>query len=44
MVHYLDYWLHPPADRVVPEDLAVTILIYSRVAGTTLDPRVSVLM
>jgi Family of unknown function (DUF6308) len=31
---YLDYAPMTPADRLVPEDLAVTILINSRVAGT----------
>jgi len=33
-LRYLDYQSMTPADRLVPEDLAVTILINSRVAGT----------
>ena len=33
-LRYLDYQPLTPPDRMVPEDLAVTILINSRVAGT----------
>lgn len=33
-LRYLDYRPLTPPDRMVPEDLAVTILISSRVAGT----------
>jgi len=33
-LRYLDYRPLTPSDRMVPEDLAVTILINSRVAGT----------
>jgi Family of unknown function (DUF6308) len=33
-LRYLDYRPLTPPDRIVPEDLAVTILINSRVAGT----------
>jgi hypothetical protein len=32
-LRYLDYQPLTPSDRMVPEDLAVTILINSRVAG-----------